>query len=173
MPAVGTDKSMQVKPLTPRQAKAMQMILDGYRQSAIIESLGISERTLRHWKNLPAWEETINVVVKQDSGDGDALLRTNYPMAVGVLRKLALTGSESAQLGAARTLVEAHANLLARMDEREMMVQMERQLGDLQVQVTNQQAAALNPVNEVIEAEITPIAHDSALSGVVITEESQ
>ena len=172
MPAYGTDKSMQVKPLTPRQSKAMQLILDGWRQSAVCEQIGISERTLRHWRALPAWEETLNVVVKQDSGDGDTLLRTNYPLAVGILRKLALTGGETVQLGAARTLVEAHANLLARLDERELLIQMEKQLGELKNQVVNQQAGALNPATEqVIEAEITTISHDSAHEEVVITEE--
>ena len=43
---------MKLKPLTPRQANALQMTLDGHRRDYICEKLGITHKTLWNWRKL-------------------------------------------------------------------------------------------------------------------------
>ena len=44
----------KLKPLTPRQANALQMTLDGHTKGEIQERLGITQVTLWRWRQLPA-----------------------------------------------------------------------------------------------------------------------
>lgn len=161
---------MAMKPLTPRQANALQMSLDGYSKQEIQERLGINQATLWRWRKLPAWNETVSVVLRDATGDGQGQIKSMLPLATRRLKQLIHSTTENVALGACRTVLEAHADLVQREQDREAMAALEAELSEIQAQISSQQAAALNPV---IDAEITPVAHDSAHGEVVITGESQ
>ena len=80
--------SRSVKPLTPRQANALQMLLDGCTKGTICEQLGITQKTLWNWRKLPAWNETVDVVLKEASGDGQGQIKSMLPMATRRLQAL-------------------------------------------------------------------------------------
>ena len=86
---------LKLKPLTPRQANALQMTLDGYRKNEICDKLGITQKTLWTWRRLPAWNEQLNVAVRDSSGDGEVHIRTLLPLATIALKKLILTGTDN------------------------------------------------------------------------------
>jgi hypothetical protein len=129
---------LKLKPLTPRQANALQMTLDGYRKNEICDKLGITQKTLWTWRRLPAWNEQLNVAVRDSSGDGEVHIRTLLPLATAALKKLILTGTDNVMLGAARTVLEAHANLVAREQDQAVMAELEARLGELQAVARNQ-----------------------------------
>lgn len=164
---------LEIKKLTPRQRKGLQLILDGVSQDEVCEQLNITSRTLWNWRQLPAWDATLEVVLKADHQDGDSVIEAFYPHAISILRKLALTGTDGIKLAAIRTFIDARTNIILRRDEREMLEAMETQLSEIQVQVSNQRAEALNPsFDQAIEAEILPSAHDSAHSTALEVDES-
>ena len=152
---------LKLKPLTPRQANALQMTLDGYRKNEICDKLGITQKTLWTWRRLPAWNEQLNVAVRDSSGDGEVHIRTLLPLATAALKKLILTGTDNVMLGAARTVLEAHANLVAREQDQAVMAELEARLEELQAVATNRLPAA---ANGAIEVDFVAHAHDPAHS---------
>ncbi len=130
--------SMAYKPLTPRQAVALQLTLEGLRKGEVCERMGISHRTLWTWRRLPAWNEVLEVTLKEETNDGDALVRTFYPMAVGILRKLALTSNDAIKLGACRTLVDAHVRMVERQEQQQVLADLEARMEELQGMARNQ-----------------------------------
>jgi hypothetical protein len=152
---------LKLKPLTPRQANALQMTLDGYRKNEICDKLGITQKTLWTWRRLPAWNEQLDIAVRDSSGDGEVHIRTLLPLATVALKKLILTGADNVMLGAARTVLEAHANLVAREQDQAVMAELEARLEELQAVATNRLPAA---ANGAIEVDFVAHAHDPAHS---------
>jgi DNA-binding transcriptional MerR regulator len=145
---------MAYKPLTPRQAVALQLTLEGLRKGEVCERMGISQRTLWTWRRLPAWNEALEITLKEETSDGDALVRTFYPMAVGILRKLALTSSDAIKLGACRTLVEAHVQMVQRQEQQQVLADLESRLEELQDAARNQGLLPHAHGAEVLDVEL-------------------
>ncbi len=129
----------------------------------ICESLGISQPTLWRWRTLPAWNETLDVALKEDSKDGQGQIKTLLPLATQTLKKLIINGPDNIKLGAARTILEAHANLVAREEQAEVIRDLEVRLeqiaaGGLQALPAGNTAAE----GEVIDAELEPVETDAA-----------
>jgi hypothetical protein len=91
---------MSIKPLTPRQANALQMTLDGYSKQEIQERLGINQATLWRWRKLPAWDETVSVVLRDASCDGQGHIKSMLPLATRRLKQLIHSTTETVALGA-------------------------------------------------------------------------
>ncbi len=141
----------------------MQLTLDGYTKKMICESLGISQPTLWRWRTLPAWNETLDVALKEDSKDGQGQIKTLLPLATQTLKKLIINGPDNIKLGAARTILEAHANLVAREEQAEVIRDLEVRLeqiaaGGLQALPAGNTAAE----GDVIDAELEPVETDAA-----------
>ena len=148
----GPTSPQKIEPLTSRQRNALQLTLDGYTKKMICESLGISQPTLWRWRTLPAWNETLDVALKEDSKDGQGQIKTLLPLATQTLKKLIINGPDNIKLGAARTILEAHANLVAREEQAEV-------IRDLEVRLEQIAAGSLQalPAAEVIDAELEPV----------------
>jgi hypothetical protein len=156
--------SPKIKPLRARQLNAMQMALDGFTGQEICERLGITNKTLWNWRQLPAWDEQFSVVLRGSSGDGEGQIRSMLPLATNRLRKLIHSTSETVALGACRTVLEAHANLVARLEQQELLGQLEQQLDEIRTTVANNGVAGqLNPSPYgVLDAEIVADSHASS-----------
>ena len=128
---------MAIKSLTPRQANALQMTLDGYAKQEIQERLGINQATLWRWRKLPAWNETVSVVLRDASGDGQGQIKSMLPLATRRLKQLIHSTTETVALGACRTVLEAHANLVAREQDQAVMAELEERLEELQAVARN------------------------------------
>ena len=148
------------KPLRPKQMNALQMSLDGYSKAAICEHLGITNKTLWNWRQLPAWNEQVSLVIRHDSADGQSQIKSLLPLATQTLKTLIVNGGETVKLGACRTVLEAHANLIQREEQQAVISQLEEQLGELrEMAQAKTLAAAPEPA---IEVEISPVANGSA-----------
>jgi len=145
---------MKLKPLTPRQANALQMTLDGHAKKYICEKLGITQKTLWNWRRLPAWDERVTVALQESSGDGQAQVKTLLPIATQVLRRLLLTSTDQVRLGAARTVLEAHANLVAREEQQQVLADLETRLEELQDAARNQGLLPHAHEAEVLDLEL-------------------
>ena len=143
---------MAIKPLTPRQANALQMTLDGYAKQEIQERLGINQATLWRWRKLPAWDETVSVVLRDASGDGQGQIKSMLPLATRRLKHLIHSQSEQVALGACRTVLEAHANLIEREQQQAVMAELEERLNELQ-EVARNQGLLARSSQQVIETE--------------------
>ena len=108
---------LKIRPLNPRQVNALQMTIDGYRKGEICERLGITQKTLFNWRRLPAWNEQVRAVLQIESEDGQGQIKSLLPLAVQTLKQLIVNGSENIKLGASRTILEAHANLVQREEQ--------------------------------------------------------
>ena len=64
------------------------------------------------WCWPPAWNEALEITLKEEMSEGVALVGTFYPMAVGILRQLALTSNYALNLGACRTPLDAHGHMV-------------------------------------------------------------
>lgn len=167
-------QSLRAKPLKPRQLNALQMVLDGYTGVEIQERLGITQKTLWNWRQLPAWEEQISLVLREASGDGQGQIKSMLPLATSRLKKLIFSTTETVALGACRTVLEAHANLVAREEQQEAMAQMERDLGEIQAALASAKPELLQAAaGELIEAEIVGNAHVAAQEQPAAPEEAQ
>ena len=149
--------AIKPKPLTARQKVALQLTLDGMPKGQICEHMGITPKTLWNWRRLPGWNETLDVALKDETTDGNAMVKSYYPMAIGILRKLAITGNDSIRLGACRTLVDAHTALVTREEQQVVLTQLEEQIEDLRALAEGR--ALPEPA---IDVETAPIANDSA-----------
>jgi hypothetical protein len=154
----------KLKPLTPRQANALQMTLDGHTKGEIQERLGITQVTLWRWRQLPAWDEQISLVLRGESTDGQGQIKSMLPLATRRLKQLIHSATETVALGACRTVLEAHANLVDREQQREVLADLEARLEELQSVAHNQgllphahevtDAVVVDPVEaEPVEAE--------------------
>ena len=143
---------LKIRPLNPRQINALQMTLDGYRKGEICERLGITHKTLFNWRRLPSWNEQLQVVLRSDSEDGQGQIKSLLPLATQTLKTLIVGGTDQIKLGAARTILEAHANLVAREEQAEV-------IRDLEVRLEQIAAGGLQalPAAEVIDAELEPV----------------
>ena len=166
--------SQKLKPLTPRQANALQMVLDGYTRNEVCEKIGITPKTLWNWKNLPAWNAQVDVVLKGATGDGQGQIKSMLPLATRRLGQLIHSQTETVALGACRTVLEAHANLVAREEQREVLQTLEAELDNLKAIAAGTQAAALGgSLEPPIDAEIEPIPHGDTHEEVIVMEEAQ
>ena len=146
---------MKIRPLNPRQVSALQMTIDGYRKGEICERLGITHKTLFNWRSLPAWNEQVQAVLKIDSEDGQGQIKSLLPLAVQTLKTLIVNGSENIKLGASRTILEAHANLVQREEQAEVIRDLEVRLE--QIAAVGVQSLAPMASAEVIDAELEPV----------------
>jgi uncharacterized protein YjcR len=138
------------------------MTLDGYSKQEIQERLGINQATLWRWRKLPAWDETVSVVLREASGDGQGQIKAMLPLATRRLKQLIHSTTETVALGACRTVLEAHANLIASEEQRQLMSQLEQQLEELRTVVANSGVASHLSASpyDAIDAEIVAHSHD-------------
>ena len=154
-------QSLKAKPLKPRQLNALQMVLDGFTGVEIQQKLGITQKTLWNWRQLPAWDEQLSLVLRGDSSDGQGQIKSMLPLATRRLKQLIHSSTETVALGACRTVLEAHANLVAREEQRELLSELESQVEELRVVASNRLPAA---ANGAIEVDFVAHAHDPAHS---------
>ena len=150
---------MSIKPLSPRQANALQMTLDGYSKQEIQERLGINQATLWRWRKLPAWDETVSVVLRGASDDGQGQIKSMLPLATRRLKQLIHSGSEQVALGACRTVLEAHANLVAREEQQQMLQALEEQVAELRDAARERRLP--ESVIDAVEVELNPDTHEA------------
>ncbi|QVV66775.1 helix-turn-helix domain-containing protein [Synechococcus sp. LA31] len=145
---------MSIKPLTPRQANALQMTLDGFTKTEIQERLGINQATLWRWRKLPAWDEQVSIVLRDSSGDGQGQIKSMLPLATRRLKQLIHSPTETVALGACRTVLEAHANLVAREEQQQVLADLETRLEELQDAARNQGLLPHGQEAEVLDLEL-------------------
>jgi hypothetical protein len=146
---------LKMRPLNPRQVSALQMVIDGYRKGEICERLGITHKTLFNWRRLPAWNEQVQAVLKIDSEDGQGQIKSLLPLAVQTLKALIVNGTDNIKLGASRTILEAHANLVQREEQAQVISDLERRLEEIAAVGVQSLAPAI--AAEVIDAELEPV----------------
>ncbi len=142
----------KLKPLTPRQANALQMTLDGHTKGEIQERLGITQVTLWRWRQLPAWDEQISLVLRDESTDGQGQIKSMLPLATRRLKQLIHSSTETVALGAVRTVLEAHANLVAREEQGQVLLELEARMDELRDAAQSQ--GLLPHAHEVADAVI-------------------
>ena len=150
---------MAIKPLTPRQSNALQMTLDGYAKQEIQERLGINQATLWRWRKLPAWNETVSVVLRDASGDGQGQIKSMLPLATRRLKQLIHSTTETVALGACRTVLEAHANLVAREEQQQVLQALEEQVSELRDAARERRLP--ESVIDAVEVELNPDTHQA------------
>ena len=123
--------AMHVKPLTGQQKVALQLLLDGHRKCEIQEKLGISQPTMSRWLRLPAWHLALEAAVREEQSTGEVQLRTLMPLATQVVHKLLLTGADNVKLGASRLVFETVANMIAREEQGQVLLELEARLDEL------------------------------------------
>lgn len=122
---------LKVKALTPREANALQLLLDGHSVGDICDRIGITQKTLWNWRKLPAWNETVDITLKGASGDGQGQIKSMLPLATRRLKQLIHSPTENVALGACRVVLEAHATLVAREEQQQVLAALETQVEEL------------------------------------------
>ncbi len=161
---------LKIRPLNPRQVNALQMVIDGYRKGEICERLGITEKTLFNWRRLPAWNEQVQAVLQIDSQDGQGQIKSLLPLAVQTLKKLIVNGTDNVKLGASRTVLEAHANLVAREEQAAVIADLEVRLEEIAAVGVQSLAPMASAV--VIDAELEPVQFSSVTDQQTGTQEA-
>ena len=159
---LGRQNDIRIRPLTTKQRKAIELLVNGYRKQEICRELEISKPTLCRWQQLPAWGLALDEACRVEQDEGEIHVKTLLPLASRALRKLVLTGSESTRLASCRLIYETVDRMVTREEQREVVIELEEQLEELKSLVAQQQAQLPEASGEVIEAEITPIAHVDA-----------
>ena len=160
MPKPRTHRPPQkMKPLSPRQSNALQMTLDGFTKGEIQERLGIAQATLWRWRQLPAWDEQIGLVLRGSSTDGQGQIKSMLPLATRRLKQLIHSPTETVALGACRTVLEAHANLVAREEQQQMLQALEEQVSELRDAARERRLP--ESVIDAVEVEFNPDTHEA------------
>ena len=109
------------------------------------------------------WEVAVNDACRIQMEEAQVEVKSLSGLATKTLHTLVCTGSESTKLGAARLIYETIDRLVAREQQQQVVVELEEQLEELKSLVASQQAQLpAAPVTPVIDAEISPIASESA-----------
>ena len=157
---LGRQNDVRIRPLTQKQRKAIELLVNGYRKQEICRELEISKPTLCRWQQLPAWGLALDEACRVEQDEGEIHVKTLLPLASRALRKLVLTGSESTRLASCRLIYETVDRMVTREEQKQVVVELEEQLEELRMLAQQNQ---LTPATEpVIDAEITPIAHADA-----------
>ena len=146
---------MTIKPLSPQQRVAMQLMLNGHSKGQVVEKIGISQPTLARWIKLPMWQQELQEAVKLEQGQGESQMRTLVPQATQVVNQLLVAGSDQVRLGAARLVFETVDRMTQREEQSQVLVELEGRLEDLQV-IAQQQGLMAKPlpmVEPAIETE--------------------
>ena len=94
-------------------------------------------------------------MLKGATGDGEGQIKSMLPLATRRLGQLIHSQSEQVALGACRTVIEAHASLIQREEQSQVLGELEGRLEELQ-QIAQQQGLMAKPAvasETVIEAE--------------------
>lgn len=150
------------KPLTKRQRQALSLTLNGATVAAIAEELDVTVQTVYRWRSLPGWAMEVEEIVKQESYGGENQIRSLLPLAMATLRTLLREGNHHVKLGAAKTVVEAHAALIDRLEQRDVLNELETQLIELKEHALS--SASNQPLRYLMSAE----GDDSPIDGAVI-----
>ena len=152
---------MRRKPLTKEQKKALEMTLDGVHWEDICKEMGLAPATYFRWRKKAAWVEETERLTRESVQTGYDHLKRLIPGAVATLGVIMRTGrTEAMRLGAAKTLLETMDRLDTKETQKAVVRELEDQLAAIKGEIDQGQLPAAT--EEVIEAEIAPIAHDSA-----------
>ena len=136
-------KQSQETRLTKRQQQALELHVNGSSKKHICEAVNISLPTLNNWIKMPAWQLAVDQEIDYLQGEGTMIIKALLPLATRTLQKLMVTGADNIKLGAARTLMEAHAHLSAQAETKELITGLEERLEVVQNELGQQ---ALPPV---------------------------
>jgi hypothetical protein len=130
----------------------MQLMLDGFGKGQVCEKLNICQATLWRWMQMPAWGTTLEDAVRGEQKEGELQMRTLVPMATKVVQQLLISGADNIKLGASRLVFETVANLVAREEQGQVLLELEARLDELRDAAQSQ--GLLPHAHEVTDAVI-------------------
>jgi hypothetical protein len=92
--------------LTPRQQRAVTLLIATGDPTATARSIGVSDVTLRRWRRSPVFAEALKDAGRQSAAEATSVLLSTQMAAVNSLREAVETGSPAVKVRAARAILE-------------------------------------------------------------------
>ena len=99
-------ESDRVENLTPRQLRAVALLVATGDPKTVAEAVGVSEVTLRRWRRCPAFAEALRAAGRRSAAEATSMLLAAQVAAVRTLQDALETGTPAARVRAAIALLE-------------------------------------------------------------------
>ena len=136
------------KQLTPSQLKAVELLSKGFQIGMVSDAIQVTSPTIRSWKAIPRFKEALAEAINLKSESNNYKLHDLFRRALEECEGLMQDRNPSIRLGAARLVCESYSAIAKAAEEKEMLIQMENRMEQLQA---NMQTAL--PIIETHDAE--------------------
>ena len=99
-------ESDRVENLTPRQLRAVALLVATGDPKTVAQAVGVAEVTLRRWRRYPAFAQALRAGGRRSAAEATSMLLAAQVAAVGTLQDALETGTPAAKVRAAIALLE-------------------------------------------------------------------
>ena len=146
--------------ITPKQHKAIELILMGRNMGQVAGILGVDYMTVVYWRKQEpfkkAFAEALETIDSSCAIDVRQLVRRTYQEIEGLLQD----PNPMVRLGACRLTLEAHSRMVQQLEEKEALRILEARLEEVQ-------AAAMANINTTPTGHLSPAAESVVEAQVV------
>ena len=143
-----TSLAKSEKKLTSTQDQAVELLSKGYSLGMVGSALEVTANTVHNWKKLPEFKRSLADAINLKAESSNYKLHDLFRRALEECEGLMQDRNPSIRLGAARLVCESYSAIAKAAEEKEMLIQMESRMEQLQA---NMQTAL--PIIETHDAE--------------------
>jgi len=136
------------KKLTSTQKRAVELIAKGFTYKMVAAACEVTTQTVNNWKKLPEFKKELADAINFKAESSNYKLHDLFRKALEECEGLMQDRNPTVRLGAARLVCESYSAIAKAAEEKELLVQMEARMEQLQA---NMQTAA--PILEAEDAE--------------------
>ena len=136
------------KKLTSIQKKAVELIAKGFTFKMVAAACEVTTATINNWKRTPEFKKELAEAINFKAESSNYKLHDLFRRALEECEGLMQDRNPGIRLGAARLVCESYSAIAKAAEEKEMLVQMEARMEQLQA---NMQTAV--PILEAEDAE--------------------
>ena len=125
--------------LTSAQNQAVELLSKGYSLGMVGSALEVTAKTVHNWKSIPEFKKALADAIGLKAESSNYKLHDLFRRALEECEGLMQDRNPSIRLGAARLVCESYSAIAKAAEEKEMLIQMEARMEQLQANMQTAQ----------------------------------